>query len=365
MSYCGPKWISIYGHQAASNNDGLNPEQVGFADPWWRYVRYDPWWWLHYKPDPPPFWIDPEIIRDNPAPMQKVISIIGIAHPEGRVEVQSVTRTEVISTQLAGRTTGLRAVLHGARGTELATGTFIQTLAQACGCGCGGGEDGPALVQAFVSDVGTGTALSIQQGDKTLWKQMAKKGKISIGAPSIKSAGNNQWSVQWKATVPGGAQDTWIRVSADDGRTWSSAATGVRGTRATLDSQLLPAGKLLLEVVIHDGWRSVRSKPVPFENPELPPVPVVLHPDAGRELDEGQTLCLWGSVACQRGQTPESFHYQWLLDGKTVGDELQLYTTVPAAGKHRCELWVKNRAGKRLCSANAEFTSKRRTKPRA
>src|SRR5262249_8377880 len=156
--------------QAASNNDALNPEEVGLADPWWKhYVRYDPWWWLHYKPDPPPFWIDPEIIRANPAPVQKVISIIGIAHRDGRVEVQSVTRTEVISTHIAGRTTGLRAVLHGARGTELATGTFVQTRAQACGCGCGGGEDGPALVQAFIPDVGMGTALSIQQGDKTLW----------------------------------------------------------------------------------------------------------------------------------------------------------------------------------------------------
>jgi hypothetical protein len=64
MSYCGPAWISIYGHKAACNNDALNPKQVGLRDPWWKhYLLYDPWWWLHYKPDPPPYWMDPEIIR--------------------------------------------------------------------------------------------------------------------------------------------------------------------------------------------------------------------------------------------------------------------------------------------------------------
>jgi hypothetical protein len=306
--------------------------------------------------------MDPETIREFPAPMRKVISVIGIAHPAGRVEVLSVTRSEVISTQLAGRTTELRAVLHGVQGKELATGTFVRARAQGCGCECGGGDDGPALVQAFIPDVAEGTALSIQKGKETLWKRTVKKGKITVSAPSVRPAENNQWLIQWKAVAPGGAQDTWVRVSADEGKTWTCKATGVRESKVTLDGRHLPAGKLLVEVVVHDGFRSVRSKPVPFENPALPPVPAVLHPEAGRELDAGDTLCLWGSVACQPGQRPEAFRYEWLLDGEPAGEELQVFTTVPSGGKHRCELWVKNAAGKRLSSASAKFTSKRRAR---
>ena len=361
MSYCGPGWISIYGHQVLCNNDALNPEEVGLADAWWKhYLRYDPWWWLHYKPDPPPYWMDPETIREFPAPMHKVISVIGIAHPDGRVEVLSVTRSEVISTQLAGRNTDLRAVLHGARGRELAAGIFVQARAQACGCECGGGEEGPALVQAFIPDVAEGTALSIQKGKETLWKQAAKKGKIMVSAPSVRPAENNEWVIRWKSAVPGGAQDTWVRVSADEGKTWTSKATGIRDTKVTLDGRHLPAGKLLVEVIVHDGFRSVRSKPVPFENSALAPVPTVLYPEARPEPYARDTLCLWGSVACQPGQTPEDFRYEWLLDDKRVGEGLQVFTTVPPGGKHRCEFRVKNAAGELLSSASAEFTSKGR-----
>jgi hypothetical protein len=362
MSYCGPAWISIYGHQALCNNDALNPEEVGLTDPWWKhYLRYDPFWWLHYKPDPPPYWMDPETIREFPAPMRKVISVIGIAHPEGRVEVLSVTRSEVISTDLAGTATGLRAVLHGAGGKELAAGAFVQARAQACGCS-GSGPEGPALVQAFIPDVAEGTALSIQKGEETLWKQQAKKGKITVSAPTVRPAENNEWEIRWKAVVPDGAQDTWVRVSADEGKTWISKATGVRGNHVMLDGRNLPAGKLLMEVIVHDGFRSVRSKAVPFENPALPPIPAVLYPETRPELDSGDTLCLWGSVACQPGRTPDEFRYEWLLDDKRVGEELQVFTTVPRGGKHRCELRVKDRAGKLLSSASAEFTSKERQK---
>jgi len=361
MSYCGPAWISIYGHQALCNNDALNPEQVGLADPWWKhYLRYDPWWWLHYKPDPPPYWMDPATIREFPAPMHKVISVIGIAYPEGRVEVLSVTRTEVISTQLNGKTTELRAVLHGAQRKELAAGTFFKGRAQACGCECGGGDDGPALVQAFLPDVAEGVGLSIQKGKEILWKRTAKKGKITVSTPSVRPAENHHWQIQRKAAAAGRLEDTWVRVSANNGKTWTSKATGLRDSRVVLDGQHLPSGKLLLEVVVHDGFRSVRSKPVAFENPALPPVPAVLYPETGRELAAGDSLCLWGSVACQPEQTRDAFRYEWRLDGKAVGKGLEVFTTVPSAGKHRCELLVKNAAGKQVGAANAEFTSKTR-----
>ena len=365
MSYCGPSWISIYGHQALVNNQALNPESVGRRRPWWRdYLLYDPWWWLHYRPDPPPYWIDPRVILEFPPHMQKVITVIGLLHPDQRVEVLSVTRSEVMSTELKGDTTDMRVSLQGPRSVELASAPIVAMNSRAEGCGCGGNGDDKQqtkLFQAFVPDVGVGASLAIRRGEDTLWKRSAPKEKLSVSGVKLRRSGDTTAEVAWTASVPGHAGgDTWVRVSADDGKTWTAVATGVVGKKASIDLAHVAAGKLLFEVVVHDGFRSLRSKPVAFDNAALPPVPAILHPHAGRTLVERETLFLWGSAAGQPGQPgQEDFRctYQWKLDGKPVGEGLQVFTQVPGRGSHRCELIVLDAAGKALRSTSVEFES--------
>ncbi len=175
--------------------------------------------------------------------------------------------------------------------------------------------------------------------------------------PRVRQLDNAGMEVSWTATVPGGAEDSWVRVSADHGKTWRAVATGLTEPRATLDPAYLPTGELLVEVVVHDGFRSIRSKPVAFENAPLPPIPAILHPHQGRTLVAGETLCLWGSAAGQPGHTAEDYRYTWTLDGKTVGAGIQVFTQVPAPGTHRCELIVQNANGENLRSVSAEFVS--------
>jgi hypothetical protein len=359
MSYCGPAWISIYGHQALINNSALNPEPVKRGRPWWRnYVRYDPWWWLHFKPDPPPYWFDPRVIREFPSPMRQVITIVGVLHPDSRVEVLSVTRSEVMSTALAGEVSDLRAVLHGAKGAELASSPIFQLTSQgACGCGDRTGEPRPVQFQAFVPDVAPGSALSIRRGEDAIWQRRASKGEISVGTPKIRRAGDAAVEVSWSAKIPGQHKSAWVRVSADGGMTWRAVATDLTKPRTSLDAALLPAGKILIEVVVHDGFRSARSKAVAFVNAALPPVPAILHPHEGRTLIAGETLYLWGSSAGQSGQSLEEFHYVWTVDGDPVGDGLHVLSQVPPPGKHRCELTVQSAKGKRAGSVAVEFES--------
>ena len=364
MSYCGPGWISIYGHQALIENQALNPKHVGVRRPWWdHYVHYDPWWWLHYKPDPPPYWIDPQIIRENPARMQKVIALIGILHADERLEVLSVTRSEVMSVTLEGGTTDMRVTLEGARGVELSSAPLIAMNSQAsCGCKGDGPQYGPRLVQAFVPDVAIGTSLSVRHGRDSLWKRAAPKGKMSLNKPSVRAVNETMLDITWKAIVPGGATDTWVRVSSDEGKTWVAVATGLAKNKAEIDRTHLPAGKCLVEIVVHDGFRSLRSTAVEFENSVLPPVPAILHPHEGRVLVAGRTLYLWGSVAGQRSQSHEGFRYVWKLDGKPVGEGLHVFTVTPSAGSHRCELLVQNARGKALRASSVAFTSEADTR---
>ena len=148
-----------------------------------------------------------------------------------------------------------------------------------------------------------------------------------------------------------------MRVSADQGKTWRAVATGLTERRAAIDPAHLPVGKVLIEVVVHDGFRSVRSKAVAFENVALPPVPAILHPHQGSTLVARETLYLWGSVAGQLGLPHDDFRYVWTLDGKPIGEGLHVLTQVPAPGSHRCELVVQNLKGTPLRTSVAEFVS--------
>lgn len=357
MSYCGPGWISIYTHQALCDNDALNPEYVGIRRPWWdQYVAYDPWWWLHYIPDPPPYWIDPADIRENPVRMQRVISVIGVIHPGERVEVSSVTRTEVVRMDVAGTATGLHAVLLGAGNAELASAPIVAMPSQGdCPCEDCAGDERPRLFQALIPDVAPGTALVVRRGKEQLWKRAATKGELSVSAPKVQRAKEGQVEITW--TPRGKAVDTWVRVSADEGKTWKAVATNVEGRRAQIDATHIPAGLVLVQVVVHDGFRSVASAPAKYENPVTAPVPAILHPHEGRRLFSGEVLHLWGSVAEQPGPAREDLRYAWTIDGKAAGEELEVYTRVPAPGTHKCELQVLDAKGKRLSAATVSFVS--------
>jgi hypothetical protein len=356
MSYCGPSWISIYGHQALVDNAALNPEQVGVWRPWWLdYVAYDPWWWLHYIPDPPPYWIDPADIREIPSHMEPIISIIGVLHPDDRVEVLSVTRSAVLNMDVAGATTDLRAVLHGAKKGELASAPVIAMPSHgSCGCKHAPEAERPILFQALISDVAPGSALSIRRGTNVLWRRAAPKSAPTASSPRVRRLSDGTVEVAW--TSRGRAVDAWVRVSADEGKTWRAAATAVTGRRAVIDAAHLPAGKLQVEVVLHNGFHSTRSKPVTFQNALIAPVPAILHPHEGRRLVAGETLYLWGSVAEQQGSSRD-FRYAWTIDGKAAGQGLQVFTRVPSEGTHHCELSVGNAKGERVGTASVRFVS--------
>jgi hypothetical protein len=356
MSYCGPPWISIYGHHAFTNNAALNPEQVGRIEPWWwhNYVAYDRWWWLHYIPDPPPYWVDPESIRELPIRVFNVISIIGLLYSDGRVEVTSVARTGVMAVDLDGVETGLRAVIQDEDGAELAAAPVIALSTRgSCGCGGCGSDPGPTLFQAFLEDVAEGSSLSIRRESEAVWERSAPRSKLSVVTPKVRATDAGV-EVVWRAT---GETDTWVRVSADRGQTWRAAATEAAEQRAVIDAEQLPAGPLLVEVVVHDGFRSVRSKAAKFTNATLPPVPAILHPHPVARLVAGRTLYLWGSVAEQPGRSRDDFRYEWTLDGDPIGTGLHVFGRVPEAGRHRCELTVHDARGKGMRACSLEFTS--------
>ena len=109
MSYCAPRWISLYNYGRLTNNTNLDPRRACMPYPWWRdVVLIDrlliPEKWL---PDPPPE-EDPFKIRQV---MERVsiISLIGIVHSEKEVEVKSVMRLDAVPEVRNAVTSGLTA----------------------------------------------------------------------------------------------------------------------------------------------------------------------------------------------------------------------------------------------------------------
>jgi hypothetical protein len=367
MSYCGPQWVSLYDYGILLNNDVLNQEQVGTTFPWWQYiVAYDPWWWLHYQPDPPWYVVDPGPIEEIPVIVQNVITVIGTIDSSERVEITSVTRSAVFDTTIAGVAGALTLRLHGAGDELLAAAPMIEVVGQGgCGCGCGGsdarckdrGPTRPALIMAHLPDVGPGTRLSIQSGDRTVWERQAPRRPVQVGAPTIKRT-DNMLAVTWTARWPRGAtRQAWLRVSVDRGRTWKAVAIGLLENHTTLDPVQLPAGHLLLQVVAHDGFHSAYSASTELDNETLPPVPAILNPHPRRPLIAGETLHLWGSAAGQHALPSAETRFVWTIDGQQAGEGLEVYTTVPPAGTHSCSLAVLNEAGQVARHADITFES--------
>ena len=291
----------------------------------------------------------------NPVRTQRVISVIGVLHPDDRVEVLSVTRTDVRQMDVAGATTGLRAVLHGAKNAEVASAPLMAIPSQgSCGCEECADDERPRLFQALVPDVAPGSALTIRRGREQLWKRTRPKGALAVSALKVQRIKGDRVDVRW--TPRGRPVDTWVRVSTDEGKTWRAVATNVEGKRTEIDAGHLPAGNLLVQVVVHDGFRSAESAAAKFENAAILPVPAILHPHEGRRLPAGETLHLWGSVAEQPDSVAE-FRYAWTIDGTPAGDDLEVFTRVPAPGTHTCELSVLDAKGTRRRAARVTFVS--------
>jgi len=367
MSYCWPSWISPYGHNALLNIDILNPEWVGCSPPWWIYFadlnprwwlpHFTELWWLHHNPDPP-YVVGLGSSRGRPV-MQRMIAILGTLRADASVDVTHVSRCEVMNAAPEGRMTEMTVALVDPKGGVLASAPIFVSSGQAGGCGCedGAGSPYPSQIEAYVPDVDTGAGLEIRRLDQVVWRRSATSGPLSVSAPEIRVQEDGMLDISWSALWPQAApqHDTWVRVSSDQGRTWRAVATDLNESRATIDPAHLPSGEMLLQVSVHDGFRSSASPATRFVNAERPPIPAILHPRPKLPLQAGATLHLHGSVAVQPGSDWRGFRYAWTVDGKPAGDGLQLFTILPGAGEHTCTLSVLDAGGNVLKSVETDF----------
>lgn len=370
MSYCGGDRFSLYYYAKLTDNDVFSPRST-FWLPHIEIPRLvDPYLWpWEYIPDPGPDDVPRPNWQTKPIDM---VSIIGIVDVRGQVEVRSVSTLRGLPAIGAART-GLTAQLHGARGEILSQAPLMRLAGQGgCGCGCGGGKHdddaaGPYVFHATVPVRKGATEVRItaprapdakpskgKTGDEVLWSRRAAKKPPRIFDFSVGIRGD-EGSAAWKVEAQGDDVSVSMRFSKDEGRSWNSVLSGVRGSKARFNTLHLPPGKLLFQLLLNDGFTTVTAVSKPVEMAERPTPVAVLQPRRGERIEAGGMMRLSAAIITRDGTRRRPEEGYWTLDGRQVGRGRHLWIEAPPAGSHQCEFVLDERSG--TSRASTKFTT--------
>jgi hypothetical protein len=344
MSYCGPKWVSLFVYGRLTNNPALDPVRVCVDRPWWRdEILYErqliPEKWL---PNPPPELPGLERVLTP----QPVISIIGLLHGPDELEIQSVFRLDAESEVPNGRALDMRAELVNAEGRVVARGTVYSLQSQSRGgCGCGDADSYPRLVQAFVPDVEAGALLRVQRRSESMWARAASERKPKIGeATAALEAG--ELHLRWSVEASGEQEpECWAQWSTDRGRTWRALGAGLKGDYAVLDAGGLPSGRVAVRMLISDGFYTATSRMLNVTVPRRPPEASILSPRDGQTFASPSPMRLWGVATDAKGVPVPDDAARWTVDDEDIAEGLDAFVAAPKPGTHRATLTVKTREG--------------------
>jgi len=357
MSYCNPRWISLYHHGRLLNHATLHPSRVCTWELWWRE-------WLAY--DPPLIRIPP--LPDPPhelpkIPLQRVfamdpeplIAITGTYEPaSGELTVTHVQRVDAVRT-LEGEASGMLAELVDRDGGLMSRAPLQMLRSSAHGSGgCDAcGNEHAVVVQALVPDTGAGAALRVVRSGEEIWRREATERPPEIGALRAEST-DEGLRVEWDATSVGdlGFGLRWSR--SPDGP-WNSLAFGIIEQSATLATDAVPSGEWYLQLIAHDGFYSATSEPTLVTVDGVDLAVAIMNPIAGLPVQADHPLRLWAAVSSRSGDPVEEATVTWLIDGENVGDAVDVWVTAPGPGDHRVTVEVRTQAG--TVEAQTSFTT--------
>ena len=347
MSYCPPRWMSLYQYERLLQHPRLVPRWLRDSSIFDDYPHQHPFdiehlWW----PDPP--WLPDEILGFKMFP---VISIIGRVQDNGVVDVQSVARVEVASGP-QGRPTRWVAQLMDDAGNALARAPLVRMQTRGCGCGCDGGADdqhsdrGPFNFKAHVPNVAPGARLRIVGPDDQSWERTAPSQPPRIVRADARLTSDRQLGLSWEVQAEGDVS-VWAQWTNDRGEHWHGLAVGLEGREAVLPLTGMPAGRVGIRLLAHDGFFTAQSEVLYVELPERAPEVAIVHPRNDQTLRAGYAMQVAGNATDSAGYPLPPDRLVWLLDGQAVGRGREIWLDAPRAGRHQLTLevdWQQGRA---------------------
>lgn len=360
MSYCGPRWISLWNYARLLHNFNLDPVRICVDHPLWSDFVLPEKQLIpeHWLPDPPPDpgWLKRELVAEP------LISVIGVVHSKREIEVRSIVRLEACLDVGSAPKSGLVVELLDDDGKRLTIASLHRLEMQGgCGCGCEGqeaskGPSYPYLFQAFLPDVAPGSQLRIRGADEeeALWSRYAPKRRPAVKDLGARVRKDGTLDLSWVGSWDEGSEaKACLQWSGDGGKSWQALATGLEDGAARVNITGIRAGRVMLRMLMSDGFFTARSRRIAVEIPPRAPEVSVLAPSDGQTLIAGGPMRLWGAASLDSGDAAPEESARWLLDGEKVAGGFDAFVEAPAPGTHKLGLIVSE--GRRKSERALEF----------
>jgi hypothetical protein len=341
MSYCA-NWISLYHYQSLIQQSLLDPTWVsdpnGSLPPYFDEEFRDPI--PHHIPDPVPPWVGRRISQLAESDSVPLVVVSGHVRDDS-VEIRSVLRLETGPAPSGEALRGTMVELLDELGGVLERAPLRRMAAQAS-CRCGGshgGESSAGIVQALLPDTGRSATLRVVRDGEELWIRQAPSEVPEVRDVAAEVDGD-EVRVRWRAW----ASDEYptervVRWSSDDGHTWRMLAIDLREDEAIVPVEMLTSGRVLVQVLVSDGFHSVAAEPVAVDVSRRSPQVAILWPGEGRTVRTDAVVRLWGIATASDGRTLSGDALRWEIDGEPVGAGPEVWAELPEwEGEHRATL---------------------------
>lgn len=349
MSYCGPRWVSVFTHNFLVNAPALTPQVIptGSGAATDRVVVDT----------------DPGFSRPTDA-IEPLVHMLGSVDADGAVQVASVARIETRYLVGDGAPSGLVAQLVDEDGRVLSEDT-VYRYAAAGGCGgerkdrgccddCAGGEG--YRLKAMLRDVAPGQALRIARCGEVVWERSRPASPPKLGRLRTAVDDDGNLRLSWTCSVAGDDADIWVRWAEGDSEAWHALTVGVTGTSVEIPAAQLPAGTVRFQVMAHDGFSTATATTGAVELPERPPAATILYPREGDRAYAEREMHLWGTAhSAAAGPLPDDA-FAWTIDGEPVGRGRDIWVAGPGPGSHEIRLEVSGTGGTGVDASRVEVT---------
>lgn len=344
MSYCGPRWMSIFTYNFLVNIAGLVPVVIptGSGGESARVIVDE----------------DRGFERDETV-IEPLIHMLGTIDIDGKVDVASVARIETRYLRGRGRQTGYIAQLLDADDRILAQDNVYAYPTEgdkpkkSGDCGCSNADEKqPVLFKAMLRDVAPGASLRILKRGDAIWERRgaAKLPKFSRVLASLDKEGGVKLS--WKLDCESDeCTEVWARWSNDDGKTWHALTVGQRGSSVIVNPDQLPSGDVRFQLFGHDGFHTVTATTDTVKLPPKPPAVTILYPRPSSPVYAERQLHLFGVASSFKDASISEDQAAWYIDGQFVANGFDVWVTNPGKGRHEVRLDVTD--GDERASASA------------
>lgn len=164
--------------------------------------------------------------------------------------------------------------------------------------------------------------------------------------------------MEWVAESAGEERpEFWVRWSDDEGETWNVLTVGLDEPSLTIDGGHLPAGPVVFEVLVHDGFYTATTVSDPIAVPSRPPSVEITHPTVDEAVHPDAPLRPAAMSESGARGTPNDACV-WFLDGEEVATGRDVFVGDPGRGEHEVTLRVQTDAGEATRTVEFEAATK-------